>query len=94
MRLPIDLKKIFFLNKPFFIIIFLNLGDQVNWIQCESLDCSKWYHMVCVGQTVKTAQQIPTYICYQCSNLNMSTSEQSDLISTAIKITNKIEILN
>ncbi|KAI1725045.1 lysine-specific demethylase rbr-2 [Ditylenchus destructor] len=41
-------------------------SDQVRWIQCDS-GCARWYHYVCVGQTVKAAEQISIYSCYRCS---------------------------
>lgn len=46
-------------------------GDQVRWIQCET-GCGRWYHLVCVGLTVKRAKEIPSYTCYRCEATNNS----------------------
>ncbi|KHN86027.1 Lysine-specific demethylase rbr-2 [Toxocara canis] len=41
-------------------------SEHVRWIQCES-GCSRWYHYVCVGQSVSQAEHITSYCCYKCS---------------------------
>uniref|UniRef100_F1KQT2 [histone H3]-trimethyl-L-lysine(4) demethylase n=1 Tax=Ascaris suum TaxID=6253 RepID=F1KQT2_ASCSU len=41
-------------------------SEHVRWIQCEA-GCSRWYHYVCVGQSVGQAEHITSYCCYKCS---------------------------
>ncbi|MCP9265616.1 Lysine-specific demethylase rbr-2 [Dirofilaria immitis] len=40
-------------------------SDQIRWIQCEA-GCSRWYHYVCVGQTVSRVDQTSMYYCHRC----------------------------
>ncbi|VDO37630.1 unnamed protein product [Onchocerca flexuosa] len=40
-------------------------SDQIRWIQCEA-GCSRWYHYVCVGQTVNRVDQTSMYYCHSC----------------------------
>uniref|UniRef100_A0A915PM19 [histone H3]-trimethyl-L-lysine(4) demethylase n=1 Tax=Setaria digitata TaxID=48799 RepID=A0A915PM19_9BILA len=40
-------------------------SDHIRWIQCEA-GCSRWYHYVCVGQTVNRADQTSLYCCHRC----------------------------
>uniref|UniRef100_A0A1I7V9J3 [histone H3]-trimethyl-L-lysine(4) demethylase n=1 Tax=Loa loa TaxID=7209 RepID=A0A1I7V9J3_LOALO len=40
-------------------------SDHIRWIQCEA-GCSRWYHYVCVGQTVNQVDQTSLYCCHRC----------------------------
>ncbi|CAG9533594.1 unnamed protein product [Cercopithifilaria johnstoni] len=40
-------------------------SDHIRWIQCEA-GCSRWYHYVCVGQTVNRVDQTSLYCCHRC----------------------------
>uniref|UniRef100_A0A183DU34 PHD-type domain-containing protein n=1 Tax=Gongylonema pulchrum TaxID=637853 RepID=A0A183DU34_9BILA len=40
-------------------------GENVRWIQCEG-NCSRWYHYICVGQTMDQTQYTFSYYCYRC----------------------------
>lgn len=43
-------------------------GDQISWVQCDH--CQEWFHLMCVGLTKEYAEQIDTYICGSCKQLN------------------------
>uniref|UniRef100_A0AAF5RTG4 [histone H3]-trimethyl-L-lysine(4) demethylase n=1 Tax=Wuchereria bancrofti TaxID=6293 RepID=A0AAF5RTG4_WUCBA len=51
-------------------------SDHIRWIQCEA-GCSRWYHYVCVGQTVNRVDQTSLYCCHSCSSEGMCSSSGS-----------------
>lgn len=40
-------------------------GDSVNWVMCEA-GCKNWFHVICVGFTLKEINDMHEYRCASC----------------------------
>uniref|UniRef100_A0A8R1DFB9 [Histone H3]-trimethyl-L-lysine(4) demethylase n=1 Tax=Caenorhabditis japonica TaxID=281687 RepID=A0A8R1DFB9_CAEJA len=40
-------------------------GDALNWVMCEA-GCKNWYHVVCVGFTLKEVERMHEFRCTSC----------------------------
>ncbi|CAI2351531.1 unnamed protein product [Caenorhabditis sp. 36 PRJEB53466] len=40
-------------------------GDSVNWVMCEA-GCKNWYHVICVGFTLKEINSMHEFRCSSC----------------------------
>ncbi|KAJ8024626.1 hypothetical protein HOLleu_34579 [Holothuria leucospilota] len=49
-------------------------SKTVNWIQCDG--CDKWFHLICLGFSLKEANYLDEYFCMNCSP-SMTSSKQT-----------------
>ncbi|KAJ8017609.1 Lysine-specific demethylase lid [Holothuria leucospilota] len=49
-------------------------SKTVNWIQCDG--CDKWFHLICLGFSLKEVNYLDEYFCINCSP-SMTSSKQT-----------------
>lgn len=52
-------------------------NEYVRWIQCDNLTCARWYHYICVGQTVALTSGLSHWRCGNCVESSPSGTKPS-----------------
>ena len=55
--------------------VCVSVGDEVNWVQCDT--CEQWFHLLCVGLGEDEVAGNEEYQCFMCKNEGGATIKPS-----------------
>lgn len=59
------------------------MSSELSWVQCDQ--CQLWYHLLCVGLTIESVEEIDVYHCFSCKQKTLLDKETANNNSLATR---------